>query len=282
MPSPRRDLTKDKPVSEQIFQVYRNLYTYDKSPLNASVEQMSADEDDWKLEKITYTAPYGNEEETAYLYLPKKGKPPYQTVLFFPGSNALTLRHFTPHPYPAAALDAILRSGRAVIYPVYKGTYERAAEMPGLDTVSGREVLIQDSKDMSRSIDYLETRPDIDSKRIAYLGDSMSAALGVVWAAVENRFKAVIFLDGGFFVETPLPGTDQADFAPRLKAPTLLITGKFDWIFLGKDALLTLLGAPAADKKAVTFDTAHDVTEQRADLIREVVGWLDKYLGKVN
>ena len=25
------------------------------------------------------------------------------------------------------------------------------------------------------------------------------------------------------------------------------------------------------------FDTAHDVSEQRADLIREVVAWLDKY-----
>ena len=38
----------------------------------------------------------------------------------------------------------------------------------------------------------------------------------------------------------------------------------------------------AADKKVVIFDTSHDVSEKRADLIREVVAWLDKYFGKVN
>jgi dipeptidyl aminopeptidase/acylaminoacyl peptidase len=72
------------------------------------------------------------------------------------------------------------------------------------------------------------------------------------------------------------------DFAPRLKAPALLIAGKFDWVYLGKDALIRALGAPAADKKAVLLDTAHDVSEKRGDMIREVLAWLDKYLGKVN
>ena len=110
----------------------------------------------------------------------------------------------------------------------------------------------------------------------------MGAALGVNFAAVEDRIKAMIMLDGGFYNEKPLPGTDQVDFAPHLKAPTLLIAGKFDWIFLGKDALLRMLGAPAADKKVVLFETAHDVSEQRADMVREVIAWLDKYLGKVN
>ncbi len=54
-----------------------------------------------------------------------------------------------------------------------------------------------------------------------------------------------------------------------------------DWIFLGKDALLRMLGTPAADKKVVIFDTSHDVSEKRADLVREVA-WLDRYFGRVN
>ena len=112
------------------------------------------------------------------------------------------------------------------------------------------------------------------------MGVSMGAALGVIYTAVEDRLKAVVFLDGGFFYEKQLPGANQADFAPRVKAPTLLISGQFDWIFLGKDALMRLLGAPSADKRAVQFDTAHDVSEQRSDLVREVLSWLDKYLGK--
>jgi pimeloyl-ACP methyl ester carboxylesterase len=113
------------------------------------------------------------------------------------------------------------------------------------------------------------------------MGVSMGAAESVYLAAVDDRLKTVIMLDGGFFASKPLAGADQADFAPRIKAPTLLIAGRYDWIFLGKDALVNLLGAPKADKKVVLFDTAHDVSEQRPDLIREVLAWLDKYLGHV-
>jgi eukaryotic-like serine/threonine-protein kinase len=100
--------------------------------------------------------------------------------------------------------------------------------------------------------------------------------------AIEDRFKAAIFQDGGFYSEAPVAGTDQADFAPRLKAPVLLIAGRFDWIFLGKEAMIKLIGTRPDDKKVLIFDTAHDVSEQRSDLMHAVLGWLDKYLGKVN
>jgi hypothetical protein len=29
------------------------------------------------------------------------------------------------------------------------------------------------------------------------------------------------------------------------------------------------------------LDTPHDVTEQRGDLVKVVLGWLDQYLGRV-
>ena len=61
-----------------------------------------------------------------------------------------------------------------------------------------------------------------------------------------------------------------------------MVSGKFDWKnLLGKDALLRLMAAPPTDKKAVLLDTAHDVSEQRADLVREVLGWLDRCFGKI-
>jgi dienelactone hydrolase len=258
------------------------MYAYDRTPLNAKSESVAEDSTDWHKEKITFDAAYGKERMTAYLFLPAHGRPPYQTVVFFPSARAVD----TPSSQTLSDMrfiDYVIKSGRAVMYPVYKGTYERTSvSPPGPDTAAARETLIQDSKDMGRSIDYLETRADIDRSRVAFMGESMGGALGVNLAAVEQRFRAVIFLDGGFYSERPLPGTDQADFAPHIKAPTLLISGKFDWIFLGKNALMSLIGTAAADKRAITFDTAHDVSEQRADLEREVVGWLEKYLGKVN
>ena len=213
--------------------------------------------------------------------MPAKVQPPYQTVVFFPSARVLDIPN-SQKLGDMQFIDYVIQSGRAVVYPVYKGTYER----PGGDntpvTAQGRELLIQQSKDIGRTIDYLETRPDIDRNKIGYMGVSMGAALGVVFTAVEDRLKAVVFLDGGFFAQKLMPGTDQADFLPRLKAPVLLVCGKYDWIFLGKDAMMRMLGTPPAEKRAVFLDTAHDVSEQRADLMHEVVAFLDKYFGRVN
>jgi hypothetical protein len=49
-----------------------------------------------------------------------------------------------------------------------------------------------------------------------------------------------------------------------------------------QDPLFKMLGTPPADKRHVEFDTPHDVTERRAELIQSVLGWLDKYLGRVD
>jgi hypothetical protein len=43
-----------------------------------------------------------------------------------------------------------------------------------------------------------------------------------------------------------------------------------------------MLGTSVVDKKKVTFNTGHDVSEDRPSLVREVLAWLDKYLGRVN
>ena len=275
-----QDFSKAKPATDREFEIYKTLYLYDRTPLNAQMEVVKQDSAEWQKEKVVIDAAYGKERLPIYVFLPARVRPPYQTVIFYPTARAvdapssenLADMHF---------IDFVIQSGRAVVYPVYKGTYERSATPPAPDTVAGRDSLIQASKDLGRSIDYLETRGDIDLNRMAYMGVSMGAALGVIFTGVEQRLNAVIFLDGGFFYEKQLPGANQADFAPRIKAPTLLISGKFDWIFLGKEALLRLIGTPPAEKKAVTFDTAHDVSEKRSDLIREVLTWLDRRLGKL-
>jgi serine/threonine protein kinase len=278
-----QDFSKAKPAGDDVFRIYKSLYAYSRTPLGARVESVPQDSAEWRKEKAVINAAYGNERLAVYLFLPVRVRPPYQTVVFFPTARACGIpssEKLTDMKF----IDFVIQSGRAVVYPVYKGTYERSlpAAMPGPDTVAGRELLIQASKDLGRAIDYIETRGEFDSKRIAYMGASMGAALGVILTGVDDRLKAVIFLDGGFFFEKQLPGANQADFAPRIKAPTLMISGKFDWIFLGKDTLLQLIGAPAADKKAVTLETAHDVSELRSGLVREVLAWLDRYLGKAS
>ena len=214
VPTPRTDLTKVVPVAQPVFEAYRGMYTYDKKPLDAKVETFE-DSDDWKIERVTYAAAYGGESAISYLMLPKKGTPRYQVVIFFPGSNALLMRKF--NPYSTAALDAVVKSGRAVICPVYKSTYERGDGMESdtADKSSGwRDHVIMWAKDASRALDYVETRADLDHEKVAYYGYSWGAVMGGLIPAIEPRIKTNILALGGMDFQRSLPEVDVVNFLP--------------------------------------------------------------------
>jgi dienelactone hydrolase/predicted Ser/Thr protein kinase len=284
----QRDFSKAVPATDEVFAAYRGMYAYDKTPLDAKVEPLADDSEHWSREKVTFKTAYSNEQMAAYLFLPKRVKPPFQVVAFFPSARVNAL--------PSSAelgdldfMDYVVDSGRAVIYPVYQDLYERQpAVRPGnfMSPMLARETVIEWSKDLGRSLDYLATRKDIDSSRIGYLGVSQGSADGLILATLEDRIKAVVLLDGGFFqTEHPVAGSDQADFAPRLKRPVLMVNGRYDWTFPlegSQNPMFEMLGSPPADKRHVVFDTPHDVRLRRDDLTKEVLAWYDKYLGKVN
>jgi pimeloyl-ACP methyl ester carboxylesterase len=238
----------------------------------------------WRKEKVTFQAAYGNERVIAYLFLPKNAAPPYQTILFFPGAGVLNVRSSERLDLDLLWFDFIVRSGRAVMYPVYKGTYERGPGryyhrfgQPGL----WREMNLHWSKDLGRSIDYLETRPEIDRGMLAYYGVSLGAAQGPRLMAVEDRFRTGVLMQGGFFERVP-PEVDPLHFAPRVKIPTLMINGRDDFLFPlegSQRPLFRLLGTPEKDKRHVLFNAGHDIFNP--GVIRIILDWLDRYLGPV-
>lgn len=279
-----RDFSKAKPASDEVFQVYKTMYSYDHTPLKAKEEGVVENTADWTKEKITIDAGYANARLPMYLFLPKNVHPPYQTVLFFPSARV----EFMPTSERLGDLqfiDYVIKSGRAVMYPIYVGTYERVGHRTLPGTAEDRELVIRQSKEVRRSIDYLETLPEIDMSRLGYLGVSAGTAYGVIYTALEQRLKAIVFLDGGFFLNPSLPGRDQVDFAPRVRKPVLMVNGRYDFTFSperSQDPLFRMLGTPAADKRHVVLETPHDISQQKDKLSQEVLAWLDKYLGRVN
>ena len=172
------------------------------------------------------------------------------------------------------------------MYPIYEDTYERRVKYSLPGGSQNLELTTDWYKDAARSLDYLATRPDIDSSKLAYLGVSMGSAEGVIATTLmQDRLKTAVFLDGGYFLDPHLPGGDQADFAPRMKKPVLMVNGRYDFTFpleKAQNPMFAMLGTPAEDKRHVVLDTPHDVTEQRPQLIKTVLDWLDHYLGRVN
>jgi eukaryotic-like serine/threonine-protein kinase len=51
---------------------------------------------------------------------------------------------------------------------------------------------------------------------------------------------------------------------------------------LSQDPMFNMLGTPLKDKQHIVLETSHDVTEQRPQLVKAVLDWLDRYLGPVN
>ncbi len=281
-----RNYGSEKPVSDQLFRAYKNQYSYDKTPLNAKVESVEQTED-WRLEKVSFDAAYGGERVTAYLFLPKGASPPFQVVVHFPGAAAAHMRSSAKEFWSYLPdFDFIIKSGRAVLFPIYKGTFERGGGPKPIywpnTSSTYRDNVIFWSKDLSRSIDYLETRQDINPNELAYEGYSWGAAMGALLPAVETRFKALILISPGFFLQERLPEVDQVNFAPHVKAPVLMLNGRYDFLWpprISQEPMFRLLGTPTEHKRRVVYDTGHDVP--RTEMIKESLNWLDKYLGSV-
>jgi dienelactone hydrolase len=179
-------------------------------------------------------------------------------------------------------VDFLIRSGRAVLFPVYKGTYERGPSI-GAPLHEYRDLMIAWSKDLGRALDYLETRPDVDRTRLGYFGLSLGASAGVVFTALEPRFRASVLLAGGLS-SIDLPGEiDGFNFAPRVRVPTLMVNGRDDFeepLEAIQKPLFQALGTAPADKRHAVLDGGH--LPRLQDTVREVLDWLDRHLGPVD
>jgi len=278
-----RDYHKEKPVDDKTFALYLNQFIYDKKALEPKVEE-TIETDFWRAEKITFDAGYNNERMQIWLYLPKDAEAPYQTLIFFPGSGDIYSRKFEVDRI-TGRIDFVLKSGRALIYPVYKGTHERFDEMNSdlpEETVFYKDHIVMWGKEFGRTIDYLETRSDIQADKIAYLGWRWGGLMGGIIPAVEKRVKAIVLNVGGMAMNKALPEADQINYIPRVSQPILMLNGKHDMFFPVETAqkpMFDLLGTPAKDKKIIIYESGHLVP--RTDFVKETLLWLDKYLGKV-
>jgi dienelactone hydrolase/predicted Ser/Thr protein kinase len=295
-----RDYSREKPVSDEVLRIYMNLFSYDRSGLNAKVESVDESAEHWTLERITFDAAYGKERVPAYLFRPKSAQPPYQAVVYFPGATAEQIPSSANLYYGLGHIEPIIRSGRAVLYPIYQGTYERLVREGGREptyanldapVLAGpsayRDKVIMMAKDLFRSLDYLDTRQDIRMDRLAYMGNSLGSRLGVILMALENRFRTAVFLNGGLHLlpkRLRAPEVDEFSYGPRVKVPVLMVNGRHDYGFpmdRSQLVLFRLLGVPGRDKRHVVFDRGHSGPFLAHEEVREILDWLDRYLGPV-
>jgi dienelactone hydrolase len=111
-------------------------------------------------------------------------------------------------------------------------------------------------KDIGRTLDYLETRNDIQNDKIGFLGWSWGGFMGGIMPAVEKRIKTVVLNVGGMEMHKALPEADQINYLPRIVQPVLMLNGKHDMYFpveTSQKPMYDLLGTPKENKKIIIY-----------------------------
>jgi len=215
-----------------------------------------------------------------YLYLPHGETSRFQTIVYWPGADAFILESFDQ---TSAPLEFALKNGRAVVVPVFEGTYDDSYHQPpSWGTIAARDLGIRQVKNLRRTIDYLDTRADIDTRTLAFYGFSWGGRLGALVLAIEPRLRVGILNQAGLLAGV-VAELDVVNYLPRVKVPVLQFNGIFDTDFLyERDAkpFFDLLGTPPEDKKHVVEPTGH--FSKPTVVIGETLAWLDKYLGPPN
>jgi dienelactone hydrolase len=278
-----RDYNTARPVDDATFRGFLALYDYDHTPLNALVASRDTTHADWVREDIEFDVPGSAERMWAVLFLPKRTQAPYQTVVVWPASDAFILRD--RRNLSMTYVDYLVRSGRAVLYPIFEHTYGRGTSMQSdvvTATIEHRDQMLRWVREMRRSIDYAVTRPDIDTTRLGFIGISWGGRIGGVVLAIEPRLRAAVLNVAGITASPRRPEEDAVNFLPRIRIPVLMLSGRYDSVFpyeASQKPFLRLLGTPQADKKQILFDGGHFLP--RTDMVAESLKWFDQYLGPV-
>jgi hypothetical protein len=271
-----------EPVGEATYRTLLTHYRYDKRPAHPRTTE-TVETPSWTRERIWIDGPEAD-SILVYFYAPKSAEPPYQTMVFVPGGGAFFLE--TIPDAVEWTIGPVIQGGRAALAVVMKGMLEREFPPdftpPPPASVGFRDLMVLHASELRLGMDYAESRGDVDPDKFAYVAVSWGAGSRLPLSAVDDRFKALVYIGGGIDerMKPTLPEADNVNFAPYVRAPKLLLNGRNDeehpWLSRGLP-LWNLLSEP---KELVLVDGGGHVVPLE-DRIPAINNFLDSILGPV-
>ena len=272
-------------VSPEAFRVVSRFYDYDRtSPLNAGVIAR-LDRPTYTREKIVFSGMLGS-RVPAYLALPKGRTGPVPVVLLLDGIQGSKERWFEQDSWPRGPLisDSLLAAGMGVMALDARYHGERVAESdfraPNLSGAAFQELFAPTVIDYRRALDYLATRPEVDTARIGAMGLSMGGMMSFALASVDPRVKVVAagVTPVSAFKEADQVAVSPQTFAPYVRnVPVLVQMGRTDGFYNEADVNAFFALIPETRKELVWYESGHRLPAEYAP---RAVGWLRRYLGR--
>ena len=282
-----------------------------RSPLNPIITG-TLHREGYKIEKMIYES-FPNHHVTANLYIPD-GNKKYPAALLFCGhenESKATISYqkaailFAKHGFVVLAIDPISQSERFQLTNgdgkslTRGGTTAHTLLNEGSNLV-GTSTPAYELWDNIRGLDYLVSRPEVDTSRIGCLGNSGGGMQTIYFAGYENRVKVLapcsylanrertleISGPADGCAQIPREGKEHLELSDYLIAsapkPILVLAGRYDFIdYSGtllaySDLKKIYASLHQADKvKLFTYDDGHGISKPKREA---AVTWFRKWL----
>jgi dienelactone hydrolase len=278
-----RDFLIEKKVSDDVFEIFKAQFDYKDLALNTEIIDVPITKGTCKVERFEVSSAYEeNGKLPGYVFYDSTQTKPLKPIIYFPGSSAIHLtntdlmlrKNLTKFNY-------LLKEGYAVFLPIYLSTYERADELKSdypNESESYKDHVIKWGKDYKRTIDYIESREDMDISALSYFGVSWGGFMSNILLAIDDRVQNSVLYVAGLCFQRSKNEVEGFHYTSRVTIPVLMLNGKYDQFFpleTSQIPMFKLLGTKEEDKKHYVFETGHFVPKE--ELIKEHLGWLKRY-----
>jgi len=210
------------PVLAQVAPELLHRWKYDQTlPLN--VKQNAVEERKGvSIQDVTYESPVGDRGKavgpnggkvTAYLVV-ADGKGPFPAVIYahwcMPGSEKKNRTEFLDEAV------ALAQAGVVSLLPDHVMVQPGFVEDETPFNESQIAVMVQQVVNLQRGADLLLARPDIDPKRLAFVGHSCDAGAGGFLSGVDKRFKAFVLMAGDLSDEVDKKSKPFQEFRQKM------------------------------------------------------------------
>ena len=279
-----------QPIGDESFRLLQQVYEYDPTiPLEGRVVER-IDVEGVPREKIVFRGVQGF-YVPGYLQLPPHARQPVPCVLLLHGWSGSKQQYWTDNNYISGGnvRRALLKEGLAVFALDAQCHGDRISQNefapvnasgplgapPRKGYFTQREIYVQTTLDYRRGLDYLKSRPEIDSQRIGMLGYSMGGTQTFLLMACEPRIKAAVAC------AAPKDLTPNSLIAPRNVArgigsrPFLMIMGRNDEMCPVEEAEHVFHEIDNPHAKLEFFDGTHRINRA---FVPHAVAWLKEHL----